>query len=155
MTPQLDAPCDTVPRELSPGKSIRAYCLWCCLGKSNEVKFCPAEACALWPWRFGHRPETRGLERRPDGKTATQAIYNRCRDCYEFRKDCGIPETDCDLHHVNRQRFPQRAKARRAVPDEAQTAILPRQNGPTAPLRRKAALAGTPAGAQAQRRGRP
>lgn len=97
----------TVPAplgELSPGRSIHAYCLWCCGGNRREVSLCPDGGCALWPWRYGVRPETRGLARRPDGETATEAIHARCRDCYEFpRKDCQV--SDCQLYHVNRKRF--------------------------------------------------
>lgn len=91
--------------ELSPGKSIRHYCLWCSGDTSPEVGLCATEGCALWTWRFGQRPETRGLERRADGMTATQAIHNRCRDCYESRGDCGIPDADCALHHVRAKAF--------------------------------------------------
>ena len=107
-------------RELSPGKSIRAYCVWCSGGSRPEVRLCPAEDCALWPWRFGQRPETRGIERRPDGMTATQAIHTRCRDCYEFpRRDCGIPDPDCALHHIRVRAFGRTRKlpvCRSAVP---------------------------------------
>ena len=118
--------------ELSPGKSIRHYCLWCCLGSPREVNLCPSETCALWPWRFGRRPETVGLERRLDGRTATQAIYSRCRDCYEFRKDCRIPDADCDLHHI-------RAKG-----------VLPRETASTVPVQREVALTGAPTRVQPQ-----
>lgn len=38
-------------------KAIRAYCLWCG-GTWLEVKECPSTPCALWPFRFGVRPQT-------------------------------------------------------------------------------------------------
>ena len=39
-------------------KAIRRYCLWCCCGSPKEVRLCPSkEFCALWPYRFGHRPK--------------------------------------------------------------------------------------------------
>ena len=89
---------------LTPGKAIRAYCLSCCLDNAAEVRQCPSERCPLWPWRFGQRPETRGLARRPDGRTARRAIHAKCRDCHESpRRDCG--RADCELHTISRQRF--------------------------------------------------
>jgi len=87
--------------KLTPCKAIRAHCLDCCLGHANEVRECPAEHCALWPWRFGRRPETRDYERREDGRTASYAIRSRCRDCMGGRVrrlDCKIP--DCPLYKV-------------------------------------------------------
>ncbi len=38
-------------------RDIRAYCLWCCVGQSYEVKLCPATKCPLWIYRFGKRPQ--------------------------------------------------------------------------------------------------
>lgn len=87
---------------LTAGKSIRACCLDCCLGSAGEVRHCPAESCSLWPWRFGQRPETRGLARRSDGLTATGAVQSHCRDCHETRRDCHTP--DCDLYHIRHRR---------------------------------------------------
>lgn len=40
----------------SPVKAIRAYCLGCCNGNSNEVKACVIEECELYPFRFGKNP---------------------------------------------------------------------------------------------------
>ena len=40
----------------SPIKAIRAKCLDCCCGSSNEVKLCPCAGCALYPFRFGKSP---------------------------------------------------------------------------------------------------
>ena len=39
-----------------PLKAIRLYCLDCCLDQPNEVRLCPAEECALHPFRFGKNP---------------------------------------------------------------------------------------------------
>jgi hypothetical protein len=101
----------SVERELSPGRSIRAYCVSCSGGSRPEVALCPAEECSLWSWRFGQRPETRGVARRPGGMTATEAIHTRCRDCYEFpRKDCEIPDADCALHHIRVKAFDRTRK---------------------------------------------
>lgn len=40
----------------SPIKAIRAKCLDCSNGSSNEVKLCEIEQCALYPFRFGKNP---------------------------------------------------------------------------------------------------
>jgi len=47
-----------VTKALIASKAIRAYCLWCCCGQSNEVRLCPSTSCPLWPFRFGKHPET-------------------------------------------------------------------------------------------------
>lgn len=41
---------------ISPIRAIRAKCLECSNGRSNEVKLCPVERCPLYPLRFGHNP---------------------------------------------------------------------------------------------------
>lgn len=41
---------------LTPLKAIRAKCLDCCCGSSNEVKECTCYKCALYPYRTGHSP---------------------------------------------------------------------------------------------------
>ena len=43
-------------RILTPLKAMRAYCLDCCCGSSNEVRLCPSTKCSLFPYRFGKRP---------------------------------------------------------------------------------------------------
>ena len=40
----------------SPIKAIRAKCLDCCCGSSNEVKLCTCTRCALYAFRFGKNP---------------------------------------------------------------------------------------------------
>ncbi len=40
----------------NPVKAIRAKCLDCCCGSTEEVKQCPCEACALHSFRFGKNP---------------------------------------------------------------------------------------------------
>ncbi len=37
-------------------KVIREKCLDCCCGQAAEVKLCPVEKCALWPYRMGNNP---------------------------------------------------------------------------------------------------
>ena len=48
-------------RHLTPIRSIRAKCLDCCCGQVQEVRLCPAESCALWPYRMGHNPNRAGI----------------------------------------------------------------------------------------------
>lgn len=43
---------------MTPMKAIRAKCLDCCGGSAKEVRTCTAPECPLFPYRFGHRPET-------------------------------------------------------------------------------------------------
>ena len=42
-------------KALYPLKAMRAKCLDCMAGSSNEVRNCPIEECALYPYRFGKR----------------------------------------------------------------------------------------------------
>ena len=42
--------------ETNPVKAIRAYCLECECGSSEEVKRCHIEKCPLYPFRFGKNP---------------------------------------------------------------------------------------------------
>lgn len=44
--------------KLTPMKAIRKKCLECSNGSFNEVKLCPIINCALYSYRFGHRPDT-------------------------------------------------------------------------------------------------
>ena len=37
-------------------RAIRAKCLDCCGGNSNEVKLCPCIDCPLYEFRFGRNP---------------------------------------------------------------------------------------------------
>ncbi len=42
----------------SPIKSIRKFCVECCGGSSEGVRFCGAtDSCVLWFYRFGTRPK--------------------------------------------------------------------------------------------------
>ena len=41
---------------MSPIQVIRAKCLDCCAGSSDEVRKCVAMACPLWPFRAGKNP---------------------------------------------------------------------------------------------------
>jgi hypothetical protein len=41
----------------TPIKAIRKKCLDCCCGQFKEVRNCTTINCALYPYRFGHRPD--------------------------------------------------------------------------------------------------
>lgn len=41
---------------MSPTAAIRAHCLDCCGGSSNEVRRCTAARCPSWPFRMGFNP---------------------------------------------------------------------------------------------------
>ena len=41
----------------TPIKSIRKKCLDCCCGQLKEVRNRTVINCALYPYRFGHRPD--------------------------------------------------------------------------------------------------
>lgn len=51
--------------DLTPVRAIRAKCLDCCCGSSNEVELCPCDGehsdlCPLWKYRLGHNPNRTG-----------------------------------------------------------------------------------------------
>jgi hypothetical protein len=51
---------------LTPVKAIRAKCLECSRGSTNEIKICPIEDCALYYYRFGKVPHRSGRVVAPD-----------------------------------------------------------------------------------------
>ena len=62
---------------LTPIKAIRAKCLDCCCGQSNEVKLCPCTDCPLYPYRFGKNPKLSGRVNKgsfPQKSTAQLAV---------------------------------------------------------------------------------
>jgi hypothetical protein len=78
----------------TPLRAIRAYCLWCCNGKTNEVRLCPSTRCALHEWRLGHRPTE------PAKLTPLAAMRARCIDCLGGSQKAPrrCQETECPLH---------------------------------------------------------
>jgi hypothetical protein len=89
-----------------PLKAVRAECLSCCNGSAYEVSLCPAEACALWPLRFGRRT--------PDApRSIVGAIREKCLDCSggsraEVRR-CRF--VDCALHPFRFGTNPNRSRS--------------------------------------------
>ena len=45
----------------TPLQAIRAKCLDCMCGQLAEVRLCPCEDCALYPYRMGHNPNRKGI----------------------------------------------------------------------------------------------
>ena len=57
-------------KTISPVRAIRAKCLDCSNGSSNEVKLCPVERCPLFPFRFGQNPNRGKRELTDDQREA-------------------------------------------------------------------------------------
>lgn len=47
--------------KLTPLKAIRRYCIECSGDSYNEVRNCPIKECPLYPFRFGHNPNRKGI----------------------------------------------------------------------------------------------
>lgn len=48
-------------KKVTPLKAIREKCLDCSGWQPSEVRKCPITACVLFPYRFGHNPQRRGV----------------------------------------------------------------------------------------------
>lgn len=59
----------------NPVKAIRAKCLDCCCGSPEEVRQCPCENCALYPFRFGKNPYRAKREYTEEQKAAMVAQF--------------------------------------------------------------------------------
>jgi len=44
--------------KLTPMKAIREKCLECSCWSFKEVRLCPVKDCALYPFRYGKRPDS-------------------------------------------------------------------------------------------------
>lgn len=70
-----------------PEPPLRRKCLDCSAGSRKEVRLCPVEACTLWPYRLGKRPQSVGGEIRRswrDGPNPSPSAY--------------LPETPAEAH---------------------------------------------------------
>ncbi len=83
------------PQVLPPLKSIRKYCISCCIGLRKEISDCPGSettpVCPLWLLRFG-----KGVK----GVSPLKSIRAKCLDCSgggmaEVRR---CMHTDCQLY---------------------------------------------------------
>jgi hypothetical protein len=50
-------------KTLTANQAIRQKCLECSVWQINEVRFCQAKDCALWPFRHGRRVDEFALSR--------------------------------------------------------------------------------------------
>jgi hypothetical protein len=65
-------------RITNPVKAIRAKCLECSCGSSNEVTLCSIPDCALYPFRFGKNPYRSKRELTDEQKEImTKRLLNR------------------------------------------------------------------------------
>jgi hypothetical protein len=75
---------------VSPLRSIRQHCSWCCNDSSHEINICSAENCPSHVLRFGKRPK--GIKSiRP-----LKVIRARCLDC-----SCGSTQEISDCKYNN------------------------------------------------------
>ena len=60
-------------------KAIRAKCLDCCGYSPSEVRLCPAEECALHPFRFGKNPYRTKREMSEEQRAAAAERFREMR----------------------------------------------------------------------------
>lgn len=48
-------------KRYSPLRAIRAKCIDCCCGNTNEVRDCTITECPLYEFRNGHNPNRKGM----------------------------------------------------------------------------------------------
>lgn len=63
-----------------PLKAIRANCLQCVGGSSNEVKLCTSKTCYLYPFRFGKNPYSKRREYTDEEKAAMAERLKNARE---------------------------------------------------------------------------
>lgn len=66
----------------SPIKAIRAKCVECFGGQSNEVKNCTGIKCPLYPYRFGKNPYIQKRELTDDERAQLRA---RMQEIHKLR----------------------------------------------------------------------
>lgn len=64
----------------SPIKAIRAKCLECSCGNQNEVRLCPVDKCALYPFRFGKNPYRPQREYTDEERAAVAERFRKARE---------------------------------------------------------------------------
>lgn len=71
-------------KKLTPLRAIRAKCLDCMCGSSQEVQLCPSNGCSLWAFRLGKNPNIvlsdEERERRAERGRANAANLQRKND---------------------------------------------------------------------------
>lgn len=53
-------------KRLTPMSAIRAKCMECSNFQHSEIRQCPVVDCALWPYRFGKKPDQQGAKNRSE-----------------------------------------------------------------------------------------
>lgn len=71
---------------VTPMKAIRAKCLDCSCGSSNEVKLCPVTSCPLFPFREGRNPNIAKRELTEEQREAIKARLMAGRLVYKGEK---------------------------------------------------------------------
>ena len=66
-------------KPMPPLKAIRKKCLDC-NGTINEVKLCPCVHCALWPFRFGKNPFSKGRKLSDEQKKKLAENLRKARE---------------------------------------------------------------------------
>ena len=64
----------------SPLKAIRANCLQCVGGSSNEVRLCTSKTCYLYPFRFGKNPYAKKRELTEEQRAAVSERLKHARE---------------------------------------------------------------------------
>lgn len=109
-------------KTLTPIKSIRKYCLWCCQGSKMEIKLCTVFDCPLYQYRIGRKikkSEFRILNPKMTDEdfkrivflTPVKAMKSRCEYCSNFKKK-GIRNCefkDCSLYSYRLGKNPSRS----------------------------------------------
>ena len=64
----------------NPVKAIRAFCVECSGGSTNEVKLCQSPRCALYPFRLGRNPYRAKRELTEDQRLAAAERLKKARE---------------------------------------------------------------------------
>ena len=112
---------------MTPLKSIRKFCLWCCCDQRAEVRKCtkaperhPKIECPFYLYRFGKRPK---IDDKPVKGSPMKLIKLKCLDCgngtAQAVRNCEFK--DCPIYPYRNGKNP----ARKAV-----WANMPKDNNP-------------------------
>jgi len=108
---------------LPPLKVIRKHCLECCCGQSVEVRLCPVDNCALYPYRFG-----KGSEVKPQ-LTPLKSIKAKCLDCSGTAQEASSCWSDtCVLYPYRQGHNPNLTGKRRGGDPDALRRWREREN---------------------------
>ena len=83
---------------MSAKKQIRLYCRGCCLNFNPAITDCPAEDCALWPFRTGGTIL---------GISKMKAIRTKCIDCLQHPHPKTCKMKSCELYEYREGHRPK------------------------------------------------